>query len=498
MKRFIQSLFIILSIFGILPVACSDDREDKPEPLLTVSSEDVVFGAENKSVTIDVTTNEKEWDFIIGADWLSCKKMGNKLVLDASVNNTGVARYSTLIVTAGRLTRHIDLTQMPEGSTFSTKETSYSLGQWAEKWVIPILSQTASWKINVSEDWLTAIPNRTRNEILVDVSANFSREERFAIILVEDEISGKSLSIEIKQSGMLWFILPYLTFGDGIKKIEDFEAQRRSIYYSTVPSSGKGDTWVFNTHSPIFHRIEYTLLNGKLVRSTVYAPIHLVKKELDGLFEFIEANGYTEEKDSYVNRAEGVLLQIGQTPAGDEVALSFEYLPIQTDPQPTFSTFPLGFAAQENWQTKGEADITAWAGSNGFAYNEALSKIDDDKKEKRLTYVPTDASNDLSQVVFMLSTDPERKDMPIVKIFMIYKAQPQTEQKFFWEKHEQYYLTNEFLELGKASGFAYVRQQPSGIHVFRNNKTSTLFGVVMIIPEGNSKPFVFTQIEYSK
>lgn len=497
MKQTIKYLFTLL-ISGVLLAACTETAVEE-KGMLEVSLKEGIFNTQTKTIIIDVRTNQKEWNYLIGADWITGEKNGDKLILEASPNNTGTTRYSSVMITAGKLVAHIDLEQHSGQSALSTNKSVYTLGQWSERLTIPIISGNRSWEVTVSEDWLVAIPNLIKGEILVNVSENLSREDRSGIIFVEDKPSGEAISIEVRQHGVLWFILPYVGFDEEIESIKTFEAQRRSVLTSSS-DTGMVETWMFETQSPILSRAEYALVNGKLTTATLYGPIHLIRKEADALFNFIEGQGYSEEGEDYVNRQLGVKVRIGRTITGKEVALIFEPIPIQPTPQPSFSTFPLGFAEQSDWQKKGEKEINEWTTKQGFEYSEGLSSEDNERQTKKLTYVSSNDASDIAQMAFFVSTAPGDKTTPIMSIFMTYLDRPELVNKFFWEKNGQYHITNEFLQLARNSGFSYVRKDGIGTHIFENPSTSTLFGVKMIVPGAGSilKPFVMTQVEYNK
>lgn len=495
MKYLLRYTTTLLALLVIGLCGCTTDLIDAQSDL-SVSVHEIVFDNQTMETTVEVKTSQTEWSYVAGVDWIECTRLGNKLQVKAKPNMTGADRVTTLIITSGLFTDKIVVKQgAGNGAALFTDKTDYKIEQWGDHLVIPIYSRNKDWEAVSTEDWLTVQANKVKGELRVQVAETELRLERKASILVRNLETGEHLTINVTQDGIMYFIFPYLQFGEGEDKFIKFEEARKSILLSKPGDDySSSDLYKFKTHSKIFHRTEYRVKDNKLVVAYAYSEISKLDNVFSEFLDYLHSLGYEDVPGSglqFYNKGTETLCEIGLSSNRTEAYFSYSYLPVQRNPLPTFNTFPTRLADQDNWAFYTTDQLYAWETSQGFVTTKKEGHANALKTKVTITYRPQNPDNsDFASIVYTMKKDEKTKQMRISTMQMTLKEGEATMNKVFWSKNSQYYLTKEFLALADKATFKYVSKNALGKHLFISNSKNLLLSVHVEVKDGQQPKVV--------
>lgn len=156
MKKHIYLLLLGLCLM-ITGYSCSSD-DDKPEPELIVSTESISFTNEGGDKDIHIKTNQK-WSMSSSESWCTVNPASGegtgtiKITLSATANTSNDLRTSVLTVSAGGITKEVNITQQLT-DLLVVKKAEYEVKAAGENITVE-LQTTGTHEITIDGDWIT-------------------------------------------------------------------------------------------------------------------------------------------------------------------------------------------------------------------------------------------------------------------------------------------------------------------------------------------------------
>ncbi|MFV0328683.1 MAG: cellulase family glycosylhydrolase [Dysgonomonas sp.] len=156
MKKHIYLLLLGLCLM-ITGYSCSSD-DDKPEPELIVSTESISFTNEGGDKDIHIKTNQK-WSMSSSESWCTVNPASGegtgtiKITLSATANTSNDLRTSVLTVSAGGITKEVNITQQLT-DLLVVKKAEYEVKAAGENITVE-LQTTGTLEITIDGDWIT-------------------------------------------------------------------------------------------------------------------------------------------------------------------------------------------------------------------------------------------------------------------------------------------------------------------------------------------------------
>lgn len=381
-----KKALLIVSLLGLLGLVASCQKDKLEDPILKLSSESeikVEHGA--TELTIGVETNQAEWLAVSNRDWLVAQPAGNNLLLNVKANSALSSREGTIVITAGGLTRSIHFEQAGQ-NTFNLDlgggAQQISIEQEGGEMRLVIKLREDSWSASTSDSWLEVFARPNVGELVLRADANETTKTRIGHIEI---VAGKAtVSIEVRQKGVLHFLLPYSLWGKDFADIETLESERGSRL-SGIPLPNANPAvpyYSFSSPSSAFGTITYEFMDFET--DTLYATT-LLSEDPDLVYSedflaFLVEEGYTRvspaDKTSgliqYRNTEQKINLYI-YTQTTNNVKHGIVYLyPIHEQPRPqaTLDDFSAGMIDFG----KGKEDaIREWEAKHDGQFDESFS-----------------------------------------------------------------------------------------------------------------------------
>ncbi|MDO4692751.1 MAG: BACON domain-containing protein [Porphyromonadaceae bacterium] len=331
-------LGLLLSFLGTLPSCREQLAPETSKLILNQTQELISFPSTASLKTIDVRSDSEEWVALCSSDWVRTIKKGKQLRIAVDANPTTELRQAVIQVTSGGKTVEIRLEQMGSPLEFTAqKETKF--GQFGGERRFYVDASSPSWSVQSTAPWLEVTPYPLQGELSLKVAENTTREARSAQVHVQDRDGRVIHSLEVKQSPILYLVLPFDEFGANAEAVRFFETDRHSRLVNQPDFRANFTHWGYETVSPIFNYIIYTIKNGKYIGASVYAtnrnPQHLMGSEGQEVTDLLVQKGYTKlEEGLYHNSQNNVEATIVTT--SNNPNISFTAYP----PQKPYESFP--------------------------------------------------------------------------------------------------------------------------------------------------------------
>ncbi len=259
----------------------------------------------------------------------------------------------------------------------------------------------------------------------------------------------------VKQSGIMFFILPVIDFKKDAKSITAFEEARGSVLRD---KNSYSDSWLFDTKSPFFPFITYKMKSYEglgILEITLLSPdVAVFKAELEAFKAYLVENGFAVEEDNpnnYYNAEKSVLAEIliseEEKLAGVHYIQKFK----QDKEYPTFANYP--DIAELPWGATAEELKTYEASHNGVLDTEN-SSIQPEKTYSNYAYSDANAKGETPFYrAYTLIHDKSGTYNNGIGVKQLLYAN--TELAFYKAPDEKYYLTKEFMKLMLDAGFEY-------------------------------------------
>ncbi|MDY3090883.1 MAG: BACON domain-containing protein [Porphyromonas sp.] len=499
MKHIIYTCTSLL--LGLLLLAgCSQDLVPD-EQTLSVSTTELVMSGGGSEATLEVKASATDWSYLCGASWLHLVRSGSQLRCTAEENRTGANRSAKIVLTSGRLVEEVEIRQLATNSSISADATEIHATQWGGTFTITVTAGHTDWEAVASEGWIQLSANPVKGTIVLTVAETQERLERSATLLIRDRQTGNASEVQVKQDAILYLLLPYLKFNDGMKAIEDFELARRSVVLERPnPNGGYGanlDLLKVRTMSPLFYRIEYYIKDDRMTKATMYAPFQTIEEEAM-VIDWLKGKGFQHEGGTrFYNPDQRCIVERGVARTGNEWYLRFSYKPVQPQAQPTFASLPQGIVSEQNYQSFGRAQIDAWEVARSGEHNASSDSKDALENTETFVYFrEPSAEYPFTMTKYTISTAVAHERTPLR---MVLHALPDTKEycdKVFWIHEGKAELTEEFYALVRSNGYIYQGLTADGRHVFYNDSRKTYMGVNYVMPRLGSTLSPFVTIEY--
>lgn len=342
--RYISSALLLGLLWGIS--SCREQVELQTSSLSLSETETIQFSSAASQHSVTVMSNTHEWVALCTSQWVNTSKAGDQLLISVEANPTTEPRHTIVQVSSGSAVVELHLTQ--EGSPLEfTAQKEVKFGQFGGERRFYVDASAPSWTVSATEDWVQVNPYALQGEMSIKVTENTSRDERIAQVLVKDAAGALVHSVEVKQAPILYLVMPFEEFGVGSEVVRFFETERYSRLVNQPDSRSNFMHWGYETVSPIFNYIIYTIKNGKYISASVYAtdrnPEHLMGEAGAEVASLLQKHGYGKlEEGLYRNPKNNVEATIVTT--SNNPNITFTAYPAQT-PYPSFATLPL-------WLTK--------------------------------------------------------------------------------------------------------------------------------------------------
>lgn len=249
--------------------------------------------------TIEIETNQEEWDFDCTCSWLLIEKEGNALKLTADPNATTLQRTAEIEISAGSGdsadSDWLVVSQDGKAYVILSTQNVATDDEGDTKTVTVTSNPELEWTVVVEEnDWFSA--SAEGNELTVEIQPNIGGNERLGSmqVIVGDEDNNAVARVNVRQIGpdteeLIYEVLisepdflltgaPVLTsnsegsvtvdWGDGTPK-ETFEARRPTHVYAepgryTIEISGAAESLEFGDGETVSPELQSIISWGKL------------------------------------------------------------------------------------------------------------------------------------------------------------------------------------------------------------------------------------------
>lgn len=504
MKKYTTLLFYVLLLSFITSCQKASEFEHLDE-LNQVIPKNILLDAEASTQTFEISKTNDGWSFLGGNDWLNVSKDKNKLILSVKQNTNKEARTATVIVNSKLQSQSINVEQKGVGVVFSAEQKDIHLEQWGEELFIGIDSNVKDWDvICTTSKWLEFDVNTNKKELHIVVKENFDREERVASFFVQTKTGDGDYEIKLSQKGALFHVLPYMGFNETGKEVTDFEKNRKSKLLEE-PSGGSSslagntntNTWIFETVSKAFNRIDYIIEEDarRYRGAMVWAadPMAFVRNNgamVDDVEKFLKSAGFQERsRNVFYNKEYECVAIISLTEAGSHIRYIFE--PQQPAPSPTFDIYPWGILEKTNWRTLTREQINEWEIAHNGKY--VTEEANGEAEEITIGY----SSNDNGGMIrfYTLSTAEENKGYPLTDVGHVFLDT----DKVYFEVKGTVLPTKEFRDLALSAGFVWYGVIGSNVYTFTHSKKQLFMGAYQLLdtdPNDENKILKFAKIDY--
>ncbi len=429
--------------------------------------------------------SESKWSYFSNAegDWLTLTQSETGLQVEAAANTSGTERKAVILLLSGKHQKRIDVSQSGADfkMSFSLEEVKYN-AQGGMK-IIQVSSNAGAWKLQpLPKDisWLKVTGKDNGEVIIIEVEENESYEARDAYITFAAP-SGQMTDLRVAQDGKTKFYLPFDPgFDYNSAQMIRFEKERGNIMQShTEPTrSAFNDTpgvSQFYTKSKYipslvyvrnFGEIKYT---GALLLFVFEDATAAKHPELDEYIQMILDAGYEERAveqgatRAFLRKDSKMIAQVQIYPDGAKVT----FIPLypQEKAYPTFDalpTGPSGFMDLLSNPKKKVADVIAFEkAQKSELYQDVNDSKDSTAKESMMFLTGKTGKQEAQRGYFFYSPKGDKHNTSADALF-----QSTSEIALYFDRVDlgirivgaRNYITNEFAELLKKSGYEYLQE----------------------------------------
>lgn len=475
MKKILVSMLAIASL--LFATSCSKDEIDDSAELI-LSETAITFEAKSTEKTVVVTTDQDDWKaFATSSEWVTLTRNGANLVIKVAENKSVKQRKCDVVLMAGSANGTIAITQKGAEGAGTIAPNDIKVEQYEGNLTVDIDVNDEDWTAITDADWITLTPKQYKHELGIKYAENTERTDRTAKITIT--IGNVNKEVVVKQSGILFYLLPYLDFRGNARDIKEFEFARRSDMVDRTPDASD---WLFNTKSPYLWRTRYFMKDASgnsFQEAHTYARgVAEFKKELPGFIAFLEENGFKlqEGKDNvYHNEEKSVSAEFRILEQQNIAAVVYVYVPKQDKAYPTFKKFP--DMPELAWGATNQ-DIKDYEAKHDGTINTQQTKIDPTQMYDFLVYSVNSSDNE-APVMRMYMTGHDNMGGVMFKDGLIIKDcfYKNTELAFYRAITGYYYMTKEFLQLAKDNGYGEPIQGTNDYTDFINGTNNTTMKV---------------------
>lgn len=338
--------------------------------------------------------------------------------------------------------------------TIVTIPDKLEVDQWGGMYQFDVDANTRDWQIESDADWVKVTPKQFKGEVVVQIDENTLREARTAKLTLKGGSTAKEFIIS--QDGVIFFVLPYLGFGDDSKTIKNFELARKSELTEKPDGLFNTNFWGYDMKSAAFTFIRYILPLNVYKEAYAFPVKGLFNTEMDNFKKYLKDNGFEDQGNNvFLHKAKSIQASIMDKAESPHV--HYKYIPKQPQGYKTFDAFPYGLVDF----TADKEKVLAYEKDNGGKF---VSEKSNEDPAKATHYLYFDVSKDklFSRAYIMdnaagkpkllLATNQFYTDMNLV----------------FWDYNGELLFTEEFTKLMEKEGFTYTGLSSQKSHIFRN------------------------------
>jgi hypothetical protein len=163
---------------------------------LRVTTGELSFSTKGNEEEITVFTNTK-WDFSNSPYWCEISKIGNKLKIKATPNNTSKERNGSILINSVSKTLTINITQNAESEVLDVSKKAVSFGYYGGKDEITVYSNTENWMIEKFPEWCIA-SKKNESSLTIECLNNSAVKQRTGSILIKT--GNQTVAVKIDQA----------------------------------------------------------------------------------------------------------------------------------------------------------------------------------------------------------------------------------------------------------------------------------------------------------
>lgn len=381
------SLFFsgILASLLVLISSCQKDSLDTTRKLELDTEPVVHLEAGDSEKIITVRATHREWTAEAYATWLTVRKIGNNLVINAESNETLEPRQAKIKVFSADITQTLEVKQAGYPTLLvETDPAEVIFEKNASTISIRLKTNAKNWSISNTASWITVTSDPESSIVSIKVEENRTKEIRTAHLTVHS--GSLKHTILVKQRGLLHFFLPYNEWGQNFSNIRSLELARNSrLKASPNPNrSPRIPDYTFSTTSTAFPEVKYEFVDygsRTLYATTLIGDADIVRS--DAFHEYLISEGFERVSSpnqtsqlEFVNRARKTQLYIyairdGQSQQVRGVVFC-RPLHKQPEPMPTLERLELGITRHGEAT---EAEVEQWEQTNKGAFDQEFSNI---------------------------------------------------------------------------------------------------------------------------
>ncbi|MDO5016890.1 MAG: BACON domain-containing protein [Porphyromonas sp.] len=396
-KLYLTLLIGLLAVLGT--TSCQKDNDIDPYYVeIELSADQLTFDRGVGSQEVEVKVDEgKSWTVTVTpqVEWVNTSQQGDKLIVAATENTTGVERKVTVNIMAGNNTKRIGVTQASADAIINISNDKVSLPACDSETYVEVSTNLSGWTLQTpAEEWLQADALQESKAIKITVTRNPVEKVRQAELKLTFA-DGSEQIITVEQAGQLRYFVPYneehtfLVYKDVI----NYDQSRGFKMTMFQMGSNDEDNWFsiptaieFQTASEVLPRlIYYQPLGFSLIYENVYVtltdPKEFITKE-GGYINYLKEIGYTErygstEAEPKLISPDGFLVATYNYDKNSDthyVIFTAQYLP--DEPMPTLDELPE--YPSEIWNffedpSKKYSEVYEWETAQG---SEEVTKVD--------------------------------------------------------------------------------------------------------------------------
>lgn len=476
-------LIALISLQAIFGVGCTSEGIVDDVATIELSENGIITVEDGASTRdIQVQSSTSEWSCYSLNQWISAKNRDGVLELSFATNLSTDQRRGSVVVKAGRGQKQLTIIQAGTQTMVKSTPESLNVDQFGGEFSLDILSNRSDWQAYSAEEWISVESMPAAQKITVKVRPTTSRENRVGkVIITVGGDEGETYEVAVNQSGISYFILPYMNFENATRQdIQAFEEKRGG----TIEFKHER-FFNFTTTSIAFPRVSYSIYEGgAYLHAQLDASSTRIltgSAERRQLVDFLKASGFTTELDENTLQHETMTNLIVEIKPyyKNTPHLLFTYTPKQPKSYPTFDTLPLGFIRFD----LGVEAVRAYEKENG---GEEIYASDEE-----MEFACTPGKYEADGRIYFLHKDKEGK----VTVERTRQFFYDTERACWNYKGYNNMLTEEFKALAKREGFEYVEYNIlEQVYVFVSKEKNLTMAVQWFKFYGDPKPVLSVQI----
>ena len=355
---------------------------------------------------LNINSNYADWTAISLAPWLQVTQQGSSLTLACEENLEATERKTQVQIMAGGITQHIDVVQASGTPSLELGFSPRKVDALGGEVRVDVNSNTDAWSATTDASWIQIKRDLREGQLVLDIDKNIERHERTAIVSVRASLEGEAQQFEVRQSGVIYWLIPILGGNLTPEQVSESEQSRKHVLQGLPPLYSRERIFKYTTVSHAFPRIDYSFnhLGMHLFSKAILRNVAiLTEPDLSEYKAFIESEGFSHlGQHVYWHDKQRVEAEILLNTA--EPCVRFAHYPAQPSDITTGHPFPL---ASVTIGTSTVADVDAYQtsiggvlGATATASRRVFTHTPSDGKSKPFTYTYTFSAGTLSTLVY--------------------------------------------------------------------------------------------------